>query len=165
MPSDAYLRQQNNHLWFRKWLVAWSAPSHYLNHCWIMVNWTLRNKFQGNRNQSVILSRPQCVDASNCQLTNISTICDIPVSRINSSPPVQNSRRFADEISECIFMNENVWIWIKISLKVVPMGLIDNKWALVRVMAWRWSGDKPFSETILTRFTDVYMRHYGEMIW
>ena len=108
---------------------------------------------------AVIFSRPQCVDASNCQLTNISTICDIPVSRINSSPHVQNSRRFADDISERIFMNENVWIWIKISLKVVPMGLIDNKWALVRVMAWRWSGDKPFSETVLTRFTDVYMRH------
>ena len=29
---------------FRKWLVACSAPSHYLNQCWNIVNWTLRNK-------------------------------------------------------------------------------------------------------------------------
>ena len=27
--SDAYMRQLTNHLWFREWLVAWPAPSHY----------------------------------------------------------------------------------------------------------------------------------------
>ena len=32
--------------WFRQRLVAYSAPSHYLNQCWIIVNWTLRNKVQ-----------------------------------------------------------------------------------------------------------------------
>ena len=31
---------------FRQWLVAYSAPSHYLNQYWAIVNWTLRNKFQ-----------------------------------------------------------------------------------------------------------------------
>ena len=63
----------------RKWLVAWSAPSHYLNRWWNIVNWTLRNKVQWNRKQNscifiqenafenvvwkmaAILSRPQCV--------------------------------------------------------------------------------------------------------
>ena len=25
--------------WFIQWLVAYSAPSHYLNHCWVIVNW------------------------------------------------------------------------------------------------------------------------------
>ena len=34
------------------WLVTWLAPSHYLNQCWIVVNWTLRNKFQWNLNQN-----------------------------------------------------------------------------------------------------------------
>ena len=34
------------------WLVAWSAPSHYLNQCWNIVNWTLRNKLQWNFNRS-----------------------------------------------------------------------------------------------------------------
>ena len=40
------------HLWFRKWLGAWSAPSHNLIHCWHIVNWTLRNKLQWNINQN-----------------------------------------------------------------------------------------------------------------
>ena len=29
-----------------------SAPSHYLNQCWVMLNWTLRNKLQWNFNKS-----------------------------------------------------------------------------------------------------------------
>ena len=32
-----------------------SAPSHYLNQCWIIVNWTLRNKRQWNFNQNTKL--------------------------------------------------------------------------------------------------------------
>ena len=37
----------------------------------------------------------------------------------------------ADNIFKCIFLNEKVWILIKISLKFVPKGLIDNNQALV----------------------------------
>ena len=44
-PRDAYMRQLYNHHWFRQWLVAWSAPSHYLNRCWHIVNWTLWHTF------------------------------------------------------------------------------------------------------------------------
>ena len=51
-PSDAYMRQYTNHHWFRQWLVAWSAPSHYLNQWWNIVNLTPRNKFQWNVNQN-----------------------------------------------------------------------------------------------------------------
>ena len=49
----------------------------------------------------------------------------------------------ADDIFKCIFLNENVWISIKISLKFVPKGLINNIPALVQIMAWRRVGDKP----------------------
>ena len=35
----------------------------------------------------------------------------------------------------------------------------NNKPALVQVMAWRRSGDKPLPEPMLTQFTDVYMRN------
>ena len=62
----------------------------------------------------------------------------------------------ADDIFKCIFFNENTRILIQISLKFVPNGPIDNKSALVRVMAWRQAGDKPLPET---QFTDAYMRH------
>ena len=37
----------------------------------------------------------------------------------------------ADDIFKCISLNEKVRILIKISLKFVPKGLIDNKQALV----------------------------------
>ena len=34
---------KSNHHCFRQWLVAWPTPSHYLNQCWNIVNWTLDN--------------------------------------------------------------------------------------------------------------------------
>ena len=78
-PGDAYMRQKTSQHCFRQWLVAWPAPSHYLNQYWDIVNWTLRNKLQWNFNRNsyifiqenafqnvvwkmaAILSRPQCV--------------------------------------------------------------------------------------------------------
>ena len=55
----------------------------------------------------------------------------------------------ADDIFKCILLNENVIISIQISLKFVPEGSIDNKPALVLVMAWRRTGDKPLSDAML----------------
>ena len=51
---------------------------------------------------------------------------------------------------KCNFFNENDRIPIQISLKFVPRGPIDNNPALVQVMAWRWRGDKPLPEPMLT---------------
>ena len=42
-----------------------------------------------------------------------------------------NGRHFSDDIFKCIFLNENVLISIKISLKFVPEGQINNIPALV----------------------------------
>ena len=63
--------------------------------------------------------------------------------------PRQNGRRFPDDIFKCIFVNKNVWISIKISLKFVPKGPINNIPALVQIMAWRRPGDKPLSEPMM----------------
>ena len=68
---------------------------------------------------------------------------------INSSLPGQNGRYFADDIFRCIFVNENVWISIKISLNFVPGGPINNIPSLVQIMAWRRPGDKPLSEPMM----------------
>ena len=65
----------------------------------------------------------------------------------------------ADNNFKCIFLNESDRIPIEISLKFVPRSLIDNKPALVQVMAWRRTGDKPLSEPMLTQFADAYLRH------
>ena len=43
----------------------------------------------------------------------------------------------ADDIFKCIFLNENVWISIKISLKFVPYGPIDNMPSLGQIMTGR----------------------------
>ena len=64
-----------------------------------------------------------------------------------------------DDIFNCIFLNENDKIPIQISLKLVPGSPIDDKPALVQVMAWRRTGDKPLSEPMMTQFTDAYMLH------
>ena len=77
-----------------------------------------------------ILFRPQCV---------------------NSLRPRQNGRHFPDDIFKWIFLNENVWISIKISSKFVPKDPINNIPALVEIMAWRRLGDKPLSEAMMVR--------------
>ena len=66
---------------------------------------------------------------------------------------------FADDTLKCIFINEKFCIFIRISLKFVHKGPIDNKSTLVQVMAWRWSGVKPLPESMLIQLTDAYMRH------
>ena len=67
----------------------------------------------------------------------------------NPLRPRQNGRHFADDIFKSIFLNENVWIQTKISLKFVPKGPINNIPALVQIMAWRRPGDKPLSEPMM----------------
>ena len=68
----------------------------------------------------------------------------------------QNGRHFQDDICKLIFLNENVWISIKISLKFVPKGLINIIPALVQIMAWRRPGYKLFSEPMMViLLTDI----------
>ena len=43
--------------WFRQWLVACSAPSHYLDQCWVIVNCILRNKPQWNQNTKLFIHK------------------------------------------------------------------------------------------------------------
>ena len=66
--------------------------------------------------------------------------------RVNSSPPRQNSRHFADDIFRCIFLYEKFCILIQISLKFLPKGPIDKESSLVQVMVWRRTGDKPLPD-------------------
>ena len=68
---------------------------------------------------------------------------------INSLRPKRNRRHFADNIFKCIFLNENVWILITVSLKFVPKGPINNIPAVVQIMAWHRPGDKPLSEPMM----------------
>ena len=77
---------------------------------------------------------------------NLHTCMEKP---FNTLRPRQNGHHLADDIFKCIFLNENVWIPVKISLKYVPKGPINNIPALVQIMAWRRSGDKLLSEPMM----------------
>ena len=60
-------------------------------------------------------------------------------------------------------MDENILISIKISLKFVPKGPINNIPALVQIMAWRRPGNKPLSEPMLVSLLTHIMRHSASM--
>ena len=82
--------------------------------------------------------------------------CD--TGHINTLRPRQNGRHFPDDIFKCIFLFENGWIWIKISLKFVPKVRINNIPALVQIMAGRRIGDKPLSEPMMVNLmTHIYV--------
>ena len=51
------------------------------------------------------------------------------------------------------FLEWNVWIPIKISLKFVPRGPINNIPSVVQIMACRRPGDKPLSEPMMISLT------------
>ena len=52
-------------------------------------------------------------------------------------------------LSNAFFLNENVWITMKNSLKFAPNGPVNNTPAFVQITAWRRSGDKPIFESIM----------------
>ena len=87
------------------------------------------------------------------------TFMDRSFKYFNSSPLDKKAAIVADDNFKCIFLNENDRIRIRISLKFVPRSPVDNKPALIQVMAWCRTGDKPYPEQMLTHFTDAYMRH------
>ena len=88
---------------------------------------------------------------------------DAPKAAVNTLRPRQNGHRFADDTFKRIFLNENVRISIKISLKFVPKGPFnkyssigsDNGLAPVRRQAIIWTND--------VKFTDAYTRHSASM--
>ena len=84
----------------------------------------------------------------NCSLTSSVTSVNLKLYPVLTLRPRQNGRHFLADISKCIFLNKNLWISIKISLKFVPRGPISNIPALVQTMAWHRPGNKLLSEPV-----------------
>ena len=94
------------------------------------------------------VTRVKC--AISCNIGSVITAPDcIGKQEVNTLRPRQNGRRFADYIFKFIFLNKNVWISLKISLKFVPNGPMNNIPPLVQIMAWCRSGNKPLSEPMM----------------
>ena len=100
--------------------------------------------------------------------------------QVNTFQPRQNGRYFAASIFKCIFLNENVWISIKISLKFVLKGPFDTMPALVQIygltqdrqqaIIWNNNGvvyRSIYASLSLNKLRDVplkrYNSHTGEM--
>ena len=82
---------------------------------------------------------------------------------VNTLRSTRNGRHFPDDICKRIFLNENVWFPITVSLKFVPKRVITNIPASVQLMAWRCQGGKPLSEPMMVSLTDAYMRQSASM--
>ena len=74
----------------------------------------------------------------------------------------QNGCHLADAIFKCIFLNENVWISVKISLKFFPKVQINNIPALVQMISWCRPGDKPLSQPMVISL-QTHMCHSASM--
>ena len=68
---------------------------------------------------------------------------------VNTLRPRHNGRNFAYDIFKCIFLNENFWIPIKISMEFVSKGPINNIPSLFQIMVWRRAGAKPLSKPMM----------------
>ena len=68
---------------------------------------------------------------------------------LNILSPRKNGLLFQTTSSNAFFLHESISISIKVSLKFVPRSSINNILALVQIMAWRRSGDRPLSESMM----------------
>ena len=89
--------------------------------------------------------------SSPCQAKNCMTRIDGLIG-FNTLRPRQ-----MDAIFKWTFLNENVWILIKISLKFVPKGPINNISALVQIIDWHHPGNKPLSEPMMVSMVSLPM--------
>ena len=62
---------------------------------------------------------------------------------IKTLRPRQNGRHFADDIFTCVFLNENIWMQINISLKFLIKCQINNIPQLLQIMTCRRPGARP----------------------
>ena len=88
-------------------------------------------------------------------------LIDHSIDCFNTLRPRQNDLHFAGDIFKCILFNKTLF---KILPKFVPEGPIYNIPALVRMMAWHPTGDKPLSEPLTALSTDACMRHLDSTI-
>ena len=143
-------------------------PNHYLNQWWLIISGVCGIHLRAISHE--ILSILDHVDMT-LKITNLRLQSHLPGTnelntliirghfyKFNTLRPRQTCRYFADDILKWIFLNENVWILLKISLKLVPKVRINNIPALDQIMAWRRPGNKPLSEPkMVWLLTHIYV--------
>ena len=64
-----------------------------------------------------------------------------------------------------ISLIEDLCVLTEFSLIFFPGGPLDNLSVLVRLIAWRRACDEPWPESMMTRYSDAYMRQQASLIW
>ena len=71
---------------------------------------------------------------------------------------------FCSRYFQTHFLEWKLLILIQISLKFVPRGPLSNNPALVQIMAWCRTGDKPLSEPKMAPGTGAYVQHWPQWV-
>ena len=95
----------------------------------------------------ICLYRGSCLPRKGCCCKGTTGTCSCIA--LTTLRPGKDGRHSPDDICKCIFLNEDKWVLIKISMKFVSKGPIDNIPALVQIIARRRLGAKPLSEPMM----------------
>ena len=160
------------------------APSHYLNQCWNVVNWTIGNKLQLNLRRksyifiqenafenavwklAAILSRPQCV---NTHWRSLDSYCSTVHYSINPS----SGRYLRISITIIIWTYQDIWIPLVdralqcvLNFKVCKKELFNS--VLDSMYNVGWSNVGPTSVLSSRRWTNVsptFIAAWGQPPW
>ena len=130
-------------------VMAWylTAPSRYLNQCWVIINEVLWHPTNGNSTGYAQDIYPWH------EFENYQSKITLASSR--GQWLIHRGRDKMAAISQMTCSSEFSWmkyicIWFKISLKFIPKGPINNIPALFQIMAWWRPGNKPLFEPMMT---------------
>ena len=124
--------------------MSWcrQAPSHYLNQCWPTSLTTYGVAIPQWVKVLIFQDTPHHPPQPSLAMLSILWTCLFILTHWGRD-------KMADDIFKCLFLNKNVWISLKISLKFLPKVRNNNIPTLVQIMAWRRPGDKPSSEPMM----------------
>ena len=137
----------------------------WVNQCWLIFSWNLWDKPQWKLNQNTtifiqenalenVISKisvkiePKYKDFHSgkcirkCHQWNVSHF--VSASMVNLKIEARTEWPLFCRQNFQIVLYEDRCILIQISVKCVPVCLFDNMPALFQIMAWHWSGNKPF---------------------
>ena len=114
------------------------------NHCWINPL-VAKNRYSG---QAIYFILYNMTHITNLRY-RLTVYLSFTIDCLNTLRPRQYGRRFPDDVFKYIFLNENDWISLNISLKFIPKVRINNIPSLVKIMAWCRPGAQPLSEPML----------------
>ena len=158
-PSDAIWWDKTSSALVKVMVWCLRAPSHYLNQCWLTINEVLWYSPEGNSRVMLKISLIRIC----CKITCLKLP---PYHFENNDLKHWGRDKMATTFANTFkykFVNGIGLISLKISLKFVPKGPVNNIPAVAEIMAWCRSCAKPLSEPIMAQFTDKDMHHLASM--